>query len=810
MRSRSLIVGLFFTLFFLVIISRVYWVQIVEASWLREDAQKKWQEDDILPAKRGVILDRNGKSLAEDNTAYIVSVSPKILTAKKLEREAAQGLAKVLTASGDPSETAKLEERIYEMATRKKKDSNGNETGVLLSDVEIRKEGYKIDAETKQKVEDFVKELQEKIELRNKQSEEKVDSKNVGIFLKETQSRYYPFNRLASHILGYIDKDGKPFYGLESFMNDTLEGTPGKLIRERDRKGVELPDGKSTYIPPENGKHIRLTIDHNIQFYLENALQKSYDRWHPRSMSAIAVDPKTMEILGMANVPDFNPNRYWETKDISAFTNKAISTAFEPGSTFKLVGLAGSVQEGLFNPNDTYQSGTIKVADRTLHDHNITGWGRISYMEGLLRSSNVAFVKLGLEKLGQDRFRNYIDAFGFGAKTGIDLPQEAAGSIPMRYPTEYATATYGQGLTVTAIQEAMAYAAIANGGKLMKPYLVKEIIDPQTHEVIQTNQPQVLRQVVSEETAKQTALDLEQVVANQEFGTGRRAYIEGYRVAGKTGTANIVLPGEKGYAVGKWLVSFVGFAPVEDPRILVAIIADVPDLKGDYHGGGEVAPPLFKDIVTQSLSYLGVSSSPGSEKIARYESSVAVPDVSGLAPSAAKTTLGQSGLKAEVLGKGSAVVKQIPQAGTEISLAQRVYLLTQEDEAATVPNLKGKSLRDAMEISSLLNIKCKANGEGYVVSQSLSGDQDHRELTLELKPAGEGGNPSDDSDQAAGVAPQNQQPQQPQQQQSQSQRNASKPAQASTPPAGSANGSASGKKQQPAGTAGGSDKKASP
>lgn len=804
MRSRSLVAGLFFTLFFLVIISRVYWVQVVEASWLREKAQAKWQEDDILPAKRGIILDRNGKALAEDNTAYIVSVSPQILVPKKLEHEAAKGLAKLLTPSGDPSDTAKLEERIYEMATRKKKDSNGND--VLLSDVEVRKEGYKIDGETKQKVEDFIKELQDKIELRNKDSDDKIDSKNVGIYIKETEGRYYPFNRLASHVLGYVDKEGNPNYGLESHFNDILKGTPGKLIQERDRKGVELPDGKSTYTPPVNGKNIRLTIDQNIQFYLENALQKSYDRWHPRSMTAVAVDPKTMEILGMANMPDFNPNRYWETKDVSAFTNKAVSNAFEPGSTFKLVGLAGAIQEGLFNPNETYQSGNIKVADRWLHDY-YTGWGRISYMEGLLRSSNVAFVKLGLEKLGQDKFKNYIDAFGFGVKTGIDLPQEAAGSIPMRYPTEFATATYGQGLTVTAIQETMAYGAIANGGKLMKPHLVKEIIDPQTHEVVQSFGPEELRQVVSEETAKHAALDLEQVVANQEVGTGRRAYIDGYRVAGKTGTANIVLPGDKGYTDGKWLISFIGFAPVDDPRILVAVIADVPDLKGDFHRGGEVTAPVFKDIVTQSLSYLGVSSSPASEKVARYESTVAVPDVSGLELSAAKTTLGQSGLKAEVLGKGSAVVKQIPQAGTEISLTQRVYLLTQEDEAATVPDLKGKSLRDAMEICTLLNIKSKANGEGYVVSQTLSGDPEHRELALELKPAAEADGQPGDGGQSTGQPQPTQQSQQPQQNQQsqQPQRNAANTAPSAAPSAGSAGG----KKQQPAAVSGSPDKKTS-
>lgn len=736
-RNRSLIIGLFFTLFFLALIAKIYWVQVVDHDWLLTRAEKNWKESEkTIPAERGTISDRNGKILAEDGIAYIVSLNPEVIKAKGLDKDISRGLSGILAAGDDPAAVAKLEAKIYEMATRKKPGSED-----MMVSVEVQSEGYKIDSETKEKVDVLIAELKGKIEQRNKETDgKKLDTKDVGIYLKETVRRAYPFNKLASHVLGYMDKWDKPGgYGLEYSLNDLLKGTPGKLNKETDRKGVEIPNGKMSYTAPVNGKNVVLTIDQNIQYYVENAISQVYSKWQPRSVTAIAANPKTGEILAMANMPDYNPNKYWEAADnVSVFNNNAVSYAYEPGSTFKLVTLAGAVEEKVFNPNETYQSGSIVVDDRKLHDHNIVGWGKISYMEGLLRSSNVAFVKLGIEKLGQQKLSKYISDFGFGVRTGIDLPGEQAGVVRMKYKPEFATSTYGQGLTVTAIQQLASYGAIANGGKLMKPYIIKEIIDPATNEPELVNTPAMVRQVVSEATAKEVALDLEQVVANRDMGgTGWRAYIDGYRVAGKTGTANIVLPGEKGYADGKWLITFAGFAPVDDPKIVVIIVADVPDLKRDYHLGGEVASPAFKEIISQSLSYLGVTSEANSAQMAKMETLSPVPDVVGMAVSAAKTTLSQSGLKAEVIGSGGDVLKQIPLPDTKISSTQRVYLMTQEEETANIPNLTGKSLRDALEVCSLLELKCKAEGEGYVVSQTVTGDESNRELLLTLKPGSE-------------------------------------------------------------------------
>lgn len=734
-RSRSLTVGLFFTLFFLALIVKIYWVQVVDHKWLMVKAEERWTESEDLPPKRGTITDRNGKILAEDGLAYIVTLSPKTLHAKELERDAAKGLAPILSSSTDPSDIAKLEDKIYEMATRKRSDRDE-----LLAEVEVQSEGYKIGTETKEKIDGLIEELKAKIEEKNRASTgKKLDTKDVGINMYEASKRTYPFSRLGSHVLGFMDKWGKPGgYGLEASLDDILKGTPGHLDRERDAKGVELPNGKVSYTAPIDGKDVTLTIDQNIQYYVENAIRKVYDKWQPRGVTAIAANPKTGEILAMANMPDYDPNRYWEAKDNSVFRNNAVAYTYEPGSTFKVVTLSGAVEEKKFNPNETYQSGSIVVDDRRLHDHNNVGWGRISYMEGLLRSSNVAFVKLGIEKLGQDKLSDYITRFGFGQPTGIDLPGEQSGTVKMKYKSEFATSTYGQGLTVTAIQQLASYGAVANGGKLMKPYIIKEVTDPVTKEPVQANTPTVVRQVVSEETAKEVSLDLEQVVTNKDMGgTGWRAYIDGYRVAGKTGTANIVLPGEKTYSPDKWLITFAGYAPVDDPKIVVVIMADVPDLKKDYHLGGEVAAPAFKEIVSQSLSYLGVTSEATADQKARIESMVDVPDTVSMEVSAAKTTLSQSNLRAEVIGGGGTVLKQIPLPGTKVSQTQRVYLMTQEEEEANVPNLTGKSLRDALEVCSLLGLKCKTDGEGYVVSQAVTGDESNRELTLTLKSAEE-------------------------------------------------------------------------
>jgi penicillin-binding protein 2B len=415
----------------------------------------------------------------------------------------------------------------------------------------------------------------------------------------------------------------------------------------------------------------------------------------------------------------------------------AVAVPYEPGSTFKVVTLAGAVEDGKFNPNDTYMSGSIQITDQTLHDHDRNGWGRITFLEGLKRSSNVAFVKLGYEMLGQDKLLGYIKKFGFGSKTNIDVPMEAEGSIPMKYPAEFATATYGQGLTVTAIQQLASYGVVANGGKLMWPHVIKDYANHKTGEIIKKFEPKVVSQVISEQTAKQVTEYLEQVVSDQKIGTGKNAYIDGYRVAGKTGTAQKVVSGGK-YSKDTYVISFAGYAPVEDPKILVVIIADEPDLGGDYKLGGQVAAPAFKDIVSQSLQYMGVGFSKGRLEVKQEQAASAIkaPDLSGMTPSDAKNIVVGSNGHVEVLGKGSKIIDQFPKAGAEMSEGQQIYALLQPQEELSMPDLKGKSLRAAMEMCAFVGVSCTTSGEGYVAEQSVAGAGSNRVVSLTLKPIG--------------------------------------------------------------------------
>ncbi|MCC2686083.1 MAG: stage sporulation protein, partial [Paenibacillaceae bacterium] len=306
--------------------------------------------------------------------------------------------------------------------------------------------------------------------------------------------------------------------------------------------------------------------------------------------------------------------------------------------------------------------------------------------------------------------------------------------VKMFYPSEWATATYGQGLTVTAIQETAAYAAIANGGKLMQPHVVKQVLDPKTHEPVQSFEPTMIRQVVSEATAKKVSGYLEQVVSDKEIGTGRNAAVDGYRVAGKTGTANLVDPGGSGYAEGKWVTSFIGYAPVEDPKLLVTIIAVEPELHGDFHLGSNVAPPAFKEIVSESLRYMGIPTNNQQQDVAQEveSKSVAVPDLTGMSSADAGKKAKETGLTVQSFGKGASIIRQYPAPGTQIGSNERIYVVTQEEGDFSYPNLTGKSLRDALEICSFLHIPCSTTGEGYVTDQATGESNENGVKPLEL------------------------------------------------------------------------------
>ncbi|MBB3109051.1 penicillin-binding protein 2B [Paenibacillus phyllosphaerae] len=711
-KLRTLVVGGVITLLFVVLLSKVYWEQVVRADFWSDKAREIWSRSETLDPVRGTITDRDGNILAMDVAAYTVAVNPKVIHELGLEDIIVSKLHNVL---------GKSETELRKLVTAKKSD------GTYYQQREVRPEGWKIDTALYDRLIRFREELREQ-----------AGSNDVGLSFIEDTKRFYPKQTMAAQILGYTNRDGAAVGGLESYLNKELSGEAGKITYERDGNGVILENGTVEFKPSRDGSNVQLTIDTEIQHYVEEAIQEVYEQYQPKSITAIAADPQTMEILGMANLPSYNPNEYWDSS-AAGFYNHVIQSQYEPGSTFKIVTLAAAVQEGLFNPNATYKSGSIRVADSTLRDIKREGWGEITYLEGLKRSSNVAFVKLGYEMLKADKLVQYIENFGFGVKTGIELPGEINGRIAIRknYATEVATAAFGQGrVSVTPIQQVAAVAAVANGGKLLQPHIIKEIDDPVTSKKTVT-QPKVVRQVISAETSKKTSEYLEQVVADQEIGTGKKAYIPGYRVAGKTGTAQKV--GSNGeYSDDKYVVSFIGFAPVGNPKIIVYVVVDEPNDK--YAGGGSVAAPVFKKIVEQSLKHMGVSPAlPEGQKTTAAEQkevTIKVPDMKDNQVANAKQKLVSRSLSVEVLGTGKTVKQQIPAAGTQVSPTQKIYLLTEERDKLSLPNLIGLSLRDALEMCSLLGIRAVTAGEGFVSNQMLAKLNGERVVKLTLSPPG--------------------------------------------------------------------------
>ena len=704
-KLRSLFIGGCITLFFVGLLFRLYYIQVIQSPELMARAQVVWQDGRELEPTRGEILDRTGNVLAQDAAAYTVAVNPRLIHSRGEAKEITDTLAPILGMT-EPEQWQELYDKI----------TSKNKNGEYLVQKEIRNEGWKVDPEIRKQI------------IQAFGDENRMKAR--GVYLIEEQKRYYPANELAAHVLGYVDKDGNPKAGVEYRYHQYLKGEPGKIVSEKDALGYELPNADVVYQPVVHGDHIRLTIDQNIQVFMEQALRSAYEKYKPKAMMAIAVNPKTMEILGMANLPTYNPNRYWESPD--NMTNMAVLSTFEPGSTFKIVTLAAAVEEGLFDPDATFESGSIRVPGAVFHDHNYTGWGEITYLEGLKRSSNVAFIKLGYEMLGKEKLMEYIQAFGFGQPVGVDLPGESSGDIGLRYDAEYAAATFGHGITVTAIQQIAAISAIANGGKLMKPYLLDSVIDSETGEVIHQSEPVVVRQVISEETAREVSLLLEQVVSDLEIGTGRGAYIDGYRIAGKTGTAQIVENGK--YADDKWVASFIGFAPVEDPQIALIVVAAEPQIDS-YTEASYVVAPVFKEIMGKSLHYLGVASgAPEGGVVTISSGREQVPNLVGKTLTGAKNEAERHSVEFEALGSGDTVKSQFPEPGTVIGPGQKVYALTDDPERIAMPDLTGRSMRDALQICSLLGYDCSLQGEGYVTSYEVMEYSGRRTADILLEP----------------------------------------------------------------------------
>lgn len=663
------------------LVVRLAWIQFVRGDELRQQGIINRMRDVPVEAKRGSILDRNGNELVTSVSADSIYAIPNHI--EKPEQVATQ-IAPILGMDIDKVKKIITKKSRFEWIKRK------------------------VDFETSQKIKDL---------------------KISGIGFAEESRRYYKQETLAPHILGFTGTDNQGLMGMEAAFEEELKGVPGRIVIEHDAAGREIPQALHQYIPPNQGNNLVLTLDQTIQHFVERELDKIVTTYKPKMAVIIVMDPKTGEILALGNRPTFNPNKWREVPQSVWDRNPAVWYNYEPGSTFKIITAASALEENAVKPSDRfYDPGHYQVADRKIRCWKAGGHGSQSFEEVVQNSCNPGFIQVGLN-LGKEKFYKYISAFGFGQSTGIGVPGEASGIIIRQKDAtnlNIATMSMGQSIAVTPIQLLTAVSAVANGGTLMKPHLVKQIEDNQG-KIIKTFEPEPVRQVISKETAATTRQLLENVVLK---GSGKNAFVDGYRAAGKTGTAQVVAE-RGGYASGRYVASFAGFAPANDPRISVLIMVAEP--QGGVYYGGLVAAPVFSPLASDILHYLGVpeqkdlpkpKTNPWQVEEERIE--VAVPNVVNLPLDEAQKLLREAGLAFETRGQGKMVYGQIPESGALVLTGTKVILdlnssrggNSKQGEQVSVPDLKGMTIREAGNLLESLGLKLDPGGSGLANSQS--------------------------------------------------------------------------------------------
>ncbi len=614
--KRIKILFLIMVLVFALIILRVFYIEVVDYEKLKDYASSLWSRELPIEADRGIITDRNGVVLADNLTTTSLVLIPNQI---KNKEEVTKSLAEILNVSYDD-----MKEHVYK------------KTSIERVHPEGRRLSYEI--------------------------AEKISALNFdGVYLVKESKRYYPYKNLLSHSLGYVGIDNQGLSGLELQYDDYLTGTKGAIKYFSDAKGNRL-NMPEVYVEPVNGMNISLTIDINIQKSLERELDNIIDMFTPENALAIVMNPKTGEILGMASRPDYDPNNYQKYSSEVLSRNLPIWSSYEPGSTFKIITMSSALEENLvdLDKDHFYDSGSVKVDGSTLRCWKAGGHGDQTFLEVLQNSCNPGFVKLG-QMLGKERLFSYLSKFGFGNKTGVDLNGEGEGiifSLDRVGNVELATTAFGQGVSVTPIQQVNAVSSAVNGGYLYKPYIVKSIQESNTNSIIKENKKTLIRKTVSKKTSSIMRRALEYVVAK---GGGKSAFIEGYRVGGKTGTAQKVENGH--YLVNNYIMSFMAVVPSNDPEAVLYLAIDNPKktaLLSSY-----TTTPIARRILLDVIDALGIEKQEGAvEKdyewndIITYE----VPNVIGKTVKAAKKEL--VNFKIEYSGSGEKVLEQSPDPGT--------------------------------------------------------------------------------------------------------------------------------------------------
>ncbi|NLL66197.1 MAG: PASTA domain-containing protein [Clostridiaceae bacterium] len=705
-KKREFFMLLFFTFCLFFLIYRLGYIQFVKGEEYQKRAYSNQTQKRLINPKRGTIYDRNGKGLAISASVDTVGVNPKEL------RDA---------VGGDETKLRSI----------------ANDLGAMLGmDSEIIMKKFQANSRF-----EFIK---RKID-RDTGSQVRAYVSNAGlwsIYVDEDSKRYYPKGNLASHVLGFTGSDDQGLNGIEMVLESTLKGVPGKIMNEVDVLGRQISFSKERYIDAIDGYDVYLTIDETIQYLAEKAMDQAVLDYNlKRGATCIVMNPNTGEILAMVSKPDFDPNNpdalplglldedwkgfddaedseyLWQT----VFRNKAVMDTYEPGSVFKAITAAAALEENVVTLDTPEVCKPISLAGHTINCWRKGGHGAEDFLHAVYNSCNPVFVKTGMD-LGIAKFYNYFRLFGFTERTGIELQGEPSNeeyrNLQHKDPKEIdlAVSSFGQRFQISPIQMITAYAAIANGGNLLKPTIIKQISDSEGN-IIKKVEPQVIRKVISEQTAQTVREVLEGVVSE---GTGRNAYVSGYRIGGKTGTSQTLQTDSE----GRYVVSFMAIAPANKPEVCVLVVLDHPQNEMHLRSGGILAAPVAGALTEEILKYMQVEREYTEKDKQEMAQEVYVPNVVGYSLADAESKLKAFGLEYEVEGEktdpDAIIYNQTPKADFSIPQKSTVILYTDENQAeitVTMPDLKDRTVAEAIEVLERVGLNIRIHGSGVVQKQ---------------------------------------------------------------------------------------------
>lgn len=700
-KKRMFLVLMILAVLFTGLMGRLIFVMVYKSPDYKKAAIDQWTSEVEISAKRGRILDRNGNELAISANVYRIDLDLNALrstmkTKKLTTEDVASKLAEALEM--EKEDVVKVIE---------KKLPNGLPYG---------------SATLKRRIEKSMADKVKELDL-------------WGVIVSADTKRYYPNENYLAHVLGHTNSDGDGLAGIEMQYNSVLSGKPGKRIAELDNtRSRQLPYVISEFTKPEDGKDVVLTIDEMIQHFCEKAATQALSDNKAKAVSIMAMNPNNGEILALVNKPDYNPNNPWVEGKTSEelqkmWRNRAISDTFEPGSIFKVITSTAALEENLVSEEDRfYCKGSTVIGKRTVRCWKSGGHGSQTFLEILKNSCNVGFTELG-KKIGKENLYKYIRKFGFGEKTGVDVPGEALGIIknPANISElDLATISFGQTNTVSIVQYLSAFNAVANGGKLIKPHFLKEIQSYDEETGVKKTEKKFEdyneKKILSEEKTAQLRGYLEKVISE---GGGKKAFIEGYTIGGKTGTAQKVIDGK--YGPQKYISSFAGMAPAEKPQITLFVSIDEPDPSNYY--AGQIAAPVAQQVFNDIFNYLSIKGNASDSEIAEsLKKDIVIPEIRGLKKAEALKILKEQKLDYNIDEKGDYITDMNPKPGYTVKEGSKIVLYTGKtsnyNRVVAVPDIRGYTIENASKLLNSLGLKITYSGSGLIYEQSVKEDEE--------------------------------------------------------------------------------------